>query len=114
VAVAGAGAMVAAVNFYSSLATFGGEVLTNSGSYDTHDAVLWKVSAEGTTLWAMRGGGTGDDLLQAVAADGAGSVVAAGYFASSPATFGDTALNNARSSDAMVLWKVSNVASVLD
>jgi len=111
VAVAGAGAVVAAGYFYGSLATFGGEVLTNAGSYD---AVLWKVSAEGTTLWAMRGGGTGDDQLQAVAADGAGSVVAAGYFASSLATFGDTALTNAGSSDAVVLWKVSNVAGMLD
>jgi len=44
--------VVAAGFFSSSPATFGGVALTTAGGYD---AVLWKVNAEGTTLWAVRG-----------------------------------------------------------
>jgi hypothetical protein len=96
-----AGAVVAAGYFYSSTATFGHVALARAGSYD---AVLWKLNAEGTTLWAVRGGGTGSDRLYGVAVDGTGAVVAAGYFSSSPATFGGVSLTNDGSNDA-VLWK---------
>ena len=110
VAVDGAGSVVVAGSLYYSPATFGGVVLvtTTAGS---RDAVLWKMSAKGTTLWAVRGGGTSDDVLYGVAVDGAGGVVAAGYINSSPATFGGEALTNAGNSDALV-WKVSDVARV--
>jgi len=79
VAVDGAGGMVAAGWFDSSPATFGGVVLTSAGG---DDAVVWKLSAEGTTLWAVRGGGTSEDRVNSVAVDGVGAVVAAGYFQS--------------------------------
>ena len=103
VAVDGAGAVVAAGYFQSSTATFGSVALTRAGSYN---AVVWKLSAEGTTLWAVRGGGTLEDDLNGVAVDGAGAVVAAGHFRSSLVTFGDVALNSAGGLDAMV-WKMS-------
>jgi len=111
VAVDGAGAMVSAGDFRSPTATFGGVVLTNAGQYD---AVLWKQSAEGTTLWAVRGGGTSSDYLYGVAVDGAGSVVAAGHFKSSSATFGGVALTTAESYryDAVV-WKMSAEGTTL-
>ena len=32
--------------------------------------VIWRVSGEGTTLWAVKGGGAGDDNLHAVVAVG--------------------------------------------
>jgi len=76
VAVDSANAVVAAGSFSSSPAMFGGVALTHAGG---GDAVLWKLSAEGTTLWAVRGGGT----LQAVAVDSANAVVAAVKFSSS-------------------------------
>ena len=78
------------------------------------DAALWKLSAEGTTLWAMRSEGMRSDgtydTLQAVAVDGANAVVAAGSFSSSSATFGGVVLTNVNTgfSDA-VLWKVSGL-----
>ena len=67
-----------------------------------------QVSGDGTTLWAMRGGGTSADELRGVALDGAGgSVVAVGFFFSSPAaTFGGAVLPWSGESDA-VMWKVS-------
>ena len=54
VAVDGAGAVVVAGAFRSSTATFGGVELTSAGSYA---AVLWKLNADGTTPWAVRGTG---------------------------------------------------------
>ena len=75
VAVDGTGAVVAAGDFVSSTATFGGVALTSAGGAD---ALLWKINAEGTTLWAVRGGGTSSDQLHGVAVDGSGAVVAAG------------------------------------
>ena len=63
------------------------------------------MSTEGTTLWALRGGGTGGNNLEAVAVDGAGAVVAAGNVYSDPATFGGVVLSTAGGGDAVV-WKL--------
>ena len=105
----GAGDLVAAGYFSGSSATFGGVVLTSAGS---EDAVVWKTSGEGTTLWVVRGGGTGDDALQSVTTDGANAVVAAGSFKSSTATFGGLMLTNAGSRD-IVVWKMSDEGTTL-
>ena len=85
--------MAAAGYFGSSLyssVTFGSVVLYSSVTYvaGSYTGVVWKMSGEGTTLWAVRGGGTSRDAMQAVAVDGAGGVVAAGFSSSSTATFG--------------------------
>ena len=103
VAVDATNAVVAAGHSLSAQATFGGVTMTTAGS---SDAVLWKLSDEGTTLWAVCGGGTSADELTGVAVDKTGAVVAAGYFNSSTATFGGVALTSAGSGDAMLLWKV--------
>ena len=63
------------------------------------------MSEEGTTLWAVRGGGAGADKLAGVAVDSAGGVVGVGHFTGS-ATFGGTALVSAGSSSDAVVWKV--------
>jgi len=104
-AVDSANAVVAAVNFYSSTATFGGVAVTNAGG---EDAALWKLSGEGTALWAMRSNGT----LIGVDVDGANAVVATGYFKSSMAMFGDVALTTAGGYDAF-LWKLSAEGTTL-
>ena len=57
---------------YSTTSTFGITVLSDSSN---GYALVWKVSAEGSTLWAVRGGGAGIDYLQAVAVDSSGGVV---------------------------------------
>ena len=56
-------------------ATFGNVGLTSAGRAD---AVLWKTSASGTTLWTVSGGGTETDGLYGVAVDGSGDIVVAG------------------------------------
>jgi hypothetical protein len=116
VAVDGAGAVVSAGNFMASTATFGGVALTSAGG---DDAVVWKMSAEGTTLWAVSGGGTIDESLSAVAVDGAGAVVAAGRFqsnygdAAATSTFGGVEFPVPVGSDISVLWKLSALGTTL-
>jgi hypothetical protein len=55
-----------------------------------------------TLLWAVGGGGTSSAYLQGVAVDGSGGVVAAGYFSSTVATFGNRTLA-AKTSNLLVL-----------
>ena len=63
------------------------------------------MSAEGTTLWAVRGGGTSYDYLNGVAVDAAGNIIGSADLSSSLGTFGDTVIASARVRDA-VMWKV--------
>jgi len=49
---------MAAGHFSSTTASFGGEVMIKAGAAYSFDAVLWNMSSDGTTLWAVRGGGT--------------------------------------------------------
>ena len=65
------------------------------------------MSGEGTALWAVRGGGTGDDQLHGVAVDLSGGIIGAGYSRSSTATYGDAVLVTTGYYDA-VMWKVSS------
>jgi len=90
-------------------ATFGVVELINSGE---HIAAVWKQRAEGTTLWAVRGGGTSRAGLYGVVVDSAGGVLAAGKFNTSPSTFGGVTLttagdgNDAGDGPDAVLWKM--------
>ena len=65
------------------------------------------MSGEGTTLWAVRAGGTGGDRLGNVAVDGVGNIIGAGRFGLLKATFGDVVLTTAAGTyGAALLWKV--------
>jgi len=110
VAVDGAGAVAAAGYFQRYPATFGVVALINSGE---HNAVVWKQSAEGTTLWAVRGGGTRRAGLYGVVVDSAGAVVAAGDFNTSPSTFGGVTLTTAGDGPDAVLWKMNTDGTTL-
>jgi len=118
VAVDGAGGVVAAGNFDSSSATFGTMVVSSfvtSAEYNHQAAFVWKLSAEGTTLWAVSGGGMDEgsfDSMTGVAVDGSGDIVAAGYFSSPTVTFGTTVLASAGVSDAVV-WKLGATGSTV-
>ena len=108
---------VVVAGYFGRPATFGGVALTtNRGGGGALDPVVWKMSADGTTLWAVRGGGTSDDELSGVIVDGAGAVVALGYFESSTATFGGVALTNERPNNwgaEAVVWKMSAAGTTL-
>ncbi|MBF9141515.1 T9SS type A sorting domain-containing protein [Hymenobacter properus] len=88
-------------SFSSTTATFGTTTLTNTpgpristSCAAPSDMFVAKLNASGAWQWAVRGGGSGSDSNQAVAIDAAGNAYLTGYFADSPASFGNTTLNN--------------------
>ena len=81
--------------------TVGGTQLTSAG---LGDWFIVKYSSSGTVAWAKRFGGTGDDALEALAADADGNVVATGRFAGT-ANFGGTASLVASGASDMALAK---------
>ncbi len=97
VAVDGSGNIVVAGTFPGD-ATFGGTTLTSAGAYDIF---LAKYDVSGKLLWADSGGGAGNEGGGAVAIDGSGNLVVAGYYEGS-ATFGGTTLTSAGGIDAFV------------
>jgi hypothetical protein len=109
-----AGHVIAGGSYYGSAATFGGVTLpVASGS----DAVLWKLQADGTTLWALRGGGQYNDEIRSVAVDHAGAVVAAGnvqiFGTGATMTFGHVTFSRSSASGATkpFLWKVNGAGT---
>ena len=63
--------------FAQAGAVFAGTALTNRGGVDVF---LAKFDPSGTLLWARSAGGPGVDVANAVAVDGLGRVLVAGYF----------------------------------
>ncbi|MDQ2772912.1 MAG: hypothetical protein M3Y54_20705, partial [Bacteroidota bacterium] len=88
-------------SFSSSAMSCGAIILTNTGSINSFDAFVAKLSDTGNTgsfVWAQRAGGTGNDYAAALAVS-ATRVYMAGYFNSSTATFGPVTLTNASASN---------------
>ncbi len=82
---------------FNGIATFGTTPpLISTGSQDTFTA---KVNADGSYAWAIRGGGTGDDVALGVSALADGSSIITGFF-NGTATFGATTLISTGSTDA--------------
>jgi hypothetical protein len=77
---------------------FGGGSLTSAG---LRDIFLVKYSAAGQHLWSKRFGGSGDDVLNSLAVDGAGDVALSGKFQGS-VSFGGTTLTSAGGDDAFL------------
>jgi hypothetical protein len=65
--------------WYMTNITFGTTVLTNY-STSGYDIFLAKYDASGNALWAVKGGGNGDDYPAALALDQNGNPVMTGYF----------------------------------
>ncbi|GAB2796836.1 hypothetical protein HNQ93_004025 [Hymenobacter luteus] len=89
------GTAVVAGNFSSNTAAFGGTTLTNGNTDRSNDVFVARLAADGTWSQVVRGGGSGDDFVQAVAVDGSGNATIAGHFARATVTFGTIVLNNA-------------------
>lgn len=64
----------------TTLGVTSGTPPSHSTATGTFDAFLVKYMPDGTISWSKRFGGTGDDYIRAVAADGAGDVYITGYF----------------------------------
>jgi FlgD Ig-like domain len=76
IAVDGSGNVVVA-GYFAGTVNFGGGNLVSAGNIDIFVA---KYNASGVHQWSRRFGGASNDLSRAVAVDGSGNVVVAGYF----------------------------------
>jgi hypothetical protein len=84
--------------FFDGIADFGPYTLTSTGSADIFTA---KLDSTGNFLWAVRAGGTGDDLGTSIALDGLGNAYLTGHFQGT-ATFGPYTLTSVNSADIFV------------
>ncbi|GAA4045533.1 hypothetical protein GCM10022409_34460 [Hymenobacter glaciei] len=87
--------------FASLTAGFGANTLTNAGIYDVFVAKLTDAGSTGSFVWALRAGGTGSEVANALVVSG-NSVYLAGGFDSPTAGFGTTPLTNMGFSDVFV------------
>ncbi len=62
--------------------------MTPAAPLGQRDGFLTKTDANGTVLWTVRMGGTGDDGCQGVAVGATGNVYVTGYFSGNAPTFG--------------------------
>jgi hypothetical protein len=100
-AVSGTSVYVAG-SFYGPTISFGASVLTNAGSsYDGFVAKLTDAGSTGSFVWAQPVGGTGSEMVSALAVSGTNVYVAGGF--NTPALrIGPATLTNAGTNDAFV------------
>jgi len=91
--------------FVSPTITFGTTTLTSEGG---SNIFLVKYNSDGNVLWAKSTGGTNDDYVSSVAADGFGNIYLAGEFKSPAITFGSITLTNETGSDIFIVKYNSN------
>jgi hypothetical protein len=96
--------------FFAGTVTIGGTTLTSAGG---NDVFVAKYDAAGVAQWAVRGGGTGDDIATAIALDASGNIgITGSYGGGAAGTFGPTTLANAGSQD-MFVAKLGNTGTWL-
>ncbi|MBW6514298.1 MAG: T9SS type A sorting domain-containing protein, partial [Candidatus Syntrophosphaera sp.] len=83
---------------FQGTAGFGASTLESAGNFDAFAA---KISAAGNWIWAVRGGGTGNDLGQGSGVDNAGNSYFTGYYEET-GIFGPHPLVSMGSSDVFV------------
>lgn len=88
-------------SFNSGSISFGGSVLSNSGT-GTDDMFLVKYNSSGTVVWATRATGKNNDMATALGTDATGNIYVSGKFASDTMFFNSTALINSGAYDAFV------------
>ncbi len=84
---------------FAGTSLFGSNLLTSAGQ---SDVMVARYNSNGAILWAVRGGGIGNDEPNAIAADGAGNVYVTGFFTGT-ATFGGVTLNSGGGKDMFVV-----------
>jgi hypothetical protein len=96
--------------FFAGTITIGGTTLTSAGG---NDVFVAKYDAAGVAQWAVRGGGTGDDIATAIALDASGNLgITGNYGGGAAGTFGTTTLANAGGQD-MFVAKLGNAGTWL-
>jgi hypothetical protein len=96
-----AGGDVVVAGWYQGAVDFGGATL-NSLPATIADGFLARYHSDGTYVWAKRLGGSSEDQVNGVAADGSGNVIAVGYFYEG-VDFGGGTLTSAGLSDIFVV-----------
>ncbi len=90
------GNVILAGGFISPTITFGSTTLTNNNSNITEDFFLVKYDPSGNVIWAVRAGGSVDDVALDVACDDTGNIYVSGLFNSPTLILGpDTLINQA-------------------
>ncbi|MFN8360847.1 MAG: SBBP repeat-containing protein [Candidatus Kapaibacterium sp.] len=84
---------------FSGYALFGSTPLTSAGQ---SDVVVARFNASGACLWAVKGGGTGNDEPNAITTDDSGNVYVTGFFTGT-ATFGAATLVSTGGKDVFVV-----------
>ncbi|TAL01531.1 MAG: hypothetical protein EPO07_08215, partial [Verrucomicrobia bacterium] len=84
-----------AAGYFSGTADFGGTNLVSNGG---EDCFVAKFDSLQNLVWLRQIGGTNDDRATALALDGSGNLIVAGYFTGAP-DFGGTNLTSAGGSD---------------
>ena len=90
--------------FFRNVATFGTNTLTAAASSPSNlksDMYLTKYDANGNNVWAVGGGGSGDDVSYDFAFDSSGNILVSGYFENT-ATFSATNLTSVGDHDLFV------------
>lgn len=96
--------------FFAGTVTIGGTTLTSAGG---NDVFVAKYDAAGVAQWAVRGGGTGDDIATAIALDASGNLgITGNYGGGAAGSFGPTTLANAGGQD-MFVAKLGNAGTWL-
>ena len=86
--------------FFAGTVTIGSTTLTSAGG---NDVFVAKYDAAGVAQWAVRGGGSGDDIATAIALDASGNIgITGGYGGGVSGIFGTTELFNAGGQDMFV------------
>lgn len=94
---------------FSGTVSFGSHTLVSAGA---HDLFVAKYDTNGNALWAIKGGGTGEDEGFGIAIDSSDNCYVSGYFSSATATFGTNTLHTTGANDAFVA-KISPSGSFL-
>lgn len=86
--------------YESDTCSFGTSTIINTGSWDIFVA---KYDAAGNHLWALTGGGSGNDRSLGMDINNAGEVITTGYFSSSSITFGPSVITNSGDNDFFIV-----------
>ncbi|MBS1537240.1 MAG: SBBP repeat-containing protein [Bacteroidetes bacterium] len=84
---------------FGGVSLFGSYLLTSAGQ---SDVMVARYNSNGAILWAVRGGGTGNDEPNAIAADASGNVYVTGFFTGT-ATFGGVTLTSSGGKDMFIV-----------
>jgi len=84
--------------FTSTSVVVGSTTLNNASSSATNDILIAKYDSTGNVSWAKRAGGTEEDYINSVAADGSGNLIVAGSFTSTSIAFGSFTCFNSTAS----------------